>query len=174
MIIIGIDPGTRRTGYAVIETASPTPHLLALGALAPSPRKPFQVRLLEIYRGIEEIVAEFRPDEMAIESVFVKDNVSAALKIGHMRGVALLVAALHGLEVGEYSPADIKQATVGSGAASKDQVQFMVTALMKLAETPSEDEADAIAVALCHSNRCRLTGTSEDSRVDILRKGHSC
>jgi crossover junction endodeoxyribonuclease RuvC len=171
VIIIGIDPGTRRTGYAVIETASTTPYLLALGALTPSVRKPFHQRLLEIYKGLQEIVDRFKPDEMAIESVFVKNNVSVALKMGHMRGVALLVAALHDLAVGEYSPADIKQAVVGSGAASKDQVQFMVTALLRLAETPSEDEADAIAVALCHSNRCRR---NEDFPVDILHKGHSC
>ena len=171
MVVLGIDPGTRRTGYAVIETSREIPFVLALGALTPSLRVTFPQRLLQIHNGLVEIVREFRPSQMAIESVFVKNNVSVALKMGHMRGVALWVAALHDLAGGEDSPADIKKAVVGSGAASKDQVQFMVTALLRLAETPSEDEADAIAVALCHSNRCRR---SEDSPLDILHKRYSC
>lgn len=171
MVVLGIDPGTRRTGYAVVETSREIPYVLALGALTPSPRAAFHHRLLEIYHGLLEVVIKFRPSEMAIESVFVKNNVSVALKMGHMRGVALLVAALHDLSVGEYSPADIKQAVVGSGAASKDQVKFMVTALLRLRETPSEDEADALAVALCHCHRRRL---SEDSPLDILHKRYSC
>jgi crossover junction endodeoxyribonuclease RuvC len=171
MVVLGIDPGTRRTGYAVIESSREIPYVLALGALTPSLRVAFPRRLLQIYNGLLEIVREFRPGEMAIESVFVKNNVSVALKMGHMRGVALLVAALHGIEVGEYSPADIKLAIVGSGAASKDQVKFMVTALLRLRETPPEDEADALAVALCHCHRRRL---SEDSPLDILHKRYSC
>jgi len=169
--ILGIDPGTRRTGYAVIEASRDIPYLVAKGTLTPSVRLPFPQRLLEIYRGLFDVVAKFRPDEMAVESVFVKHNVNVALKMGHMRGVALLVAALHELAVGEYSPAEIKQAIVGSGAASKDQVKFMVTALLRLAETPSEDEADALAVALCHVHRRRI---SEDSPLDILHKRYSC
>jgi crossover junction endodeoxyribonuclease RuvC len=171
MVVLGIDPGTRRTGYAVIESSREVPYVLACGAVTPSPRIPFPERLLAIYRGLLEIVERFKPEEMAIESVFVKNNVSVALKMGHMRGVALLVAALHDITVGEYSPADIKQAVVGSGAASKDQVKFMVTALLRLAETPPEDEADALAVALCHCHRRR---TSEDSPLDILHKRYSC
>jgi len=171
MVVLGIDPGTRRTGYAVIETSREIPFVLALGALTPSLRVTFPQRLLQIHNGLVEIVREFRPSQMAIESVFVKNNVSVALKMGHMRGVALLVAALHDIEVGEYSPADIKQAVVGSGAASKDQVKFMVTALLRLRETPSEDEADALAVALCHCHRRRL---SEESPLDILHKRYSC
>jgi crossover junction endodeoxyribonuclease RuvC len=169
--ILGIDPGTRRTGYAVIEASRDIPYLLVCGTLAPSPRLSFPQRLLEIYHGMLEVVAKYRPDEMAVESVFVKHNISVALKMGHMRGIALLVAALHELAVGEYSPAEIKQAIVGSGAASKDQVKFMVSALLRLADTPSEDEADALAVALCHVHRRR---TSEDSPLDILHKRYSC
>ena len=171
MVIMGIDPGTRRTGYAVIETGRDVPYLLACGALTPSPRRSFPERLLEIYSGLVEVVVRFKPDEMAVESVFVKHNVSIALKMGHMRGVALLVAALHDIAVGEYSPGEIKLAVVGSGSASKDQVKFMVVALLRLADTPSEDEADALAVALCHAHRRRI---SEDSPLDILHKGYSC
>jgi crossover junction endodeoxyribonuclease RuvC len=171
VIILGIDPGTRRTGYAVIETGPDIPYLLVSGILAPSPRLPFPERLLEIYRGLFDVVANYSPDEMAVESVFVKHNISTALKMGHMRGVALLVAALHDIAVGEYSPAEIKQAIVGSGAASKDQVKFMVAALLRLADTPSEDEADALAVALCHVHRRKL---HEDTPLDILHKRYSC
>jgi crossover junction endodeoxyribonuclease RuvC len=171
MVVLGIDPGTRRTGYAVIESSREIPYVLALGALTPSPRLAFPRRLLQIHNGLLEIVREFRPSEMAIESVFVKNNVSVALKMGHMRGVALVVAALNDISVGEYSPADIKLAIVGSGAASKDQVKFMVTALLRLRETPPEDEADALAVALCHCHRRKL---SEDSPLDILHKRYSC
>jgi crossover junction endodeoxyribonuclease RuvC len=171
MVIMGIDPGTRRTGYAIVEASREAPYLLACGALTPSPRASFPLRLLAIYRGLLDIVTKYKPDAMAIESVFVKHNISVALKMGHMRGVALLVAALNGIEVGEYSPAEIKQAIVGSGAASKDQVKFMVVALLRLAEAPSEDEADALAAALCHIHRSR---TSEVSLLDILHKRYSC
>lgn len=172
MIILGIDPGTRRTGYAVIETGPDIPYLLESGTLAPSPRQAFPERLLEIYRGLFDVVERFQPDEIAVESVFVKHNVSAALKMGHMRGVALLVAALHEIQVGEYSPAEVKQAIVGSGAASKDQVKFMVRALLRLAEAPAEDEADALAVALCHVHR--RTTPNEDTPLDILHKRYTC
>lgn len=168
---MGIDPGTRRTGYAIIEASTEVPYLLACGSLTPSPRLGFPERLLEIYRGLLEIVTKFRPDEMAVESVFVKHNVSAALKMGHMRGVALLAAALNEINVAEYSPAEVKQSVVGSGAASKDQVKFMVVALLRLADSPSEDEADALAVALCHLHRRRL---NEVSPLDILHKRYSC
>jgi crossover junction endodeoxyribonuclease RuvC len=171
MVIMGIDPGTRRTGYAIIEASTEVPYLLACGSLTPSPRLPFHERLLEIYQGLLDIVTKFKPDEMAVESVFVKHNISVALKMGHMRGVALLAAALNEIDVAEYSPAEIKQAVVGSGAASKDQVKFMVVALLRLADSPSEDEADALAVALCHVHRRRLT---EVSPFDILRKRYSC
>jgi len=171
MIVMGIDPGTRRTGYAIVEATRDIPYLRACGVLTPSPRAPFPERLLEIYHGLLDVILKFKPEEMAVESVFVKNNVSVALKMGHMRGVALLVAALHEIAVGEYSPAEIKQAIVGSGSASKDQVKFMVTALLRISCTPSEDEADALAVALCHVHRRRF---SEDSPLDILHKRYSC
>ena len=171
MVVLGIDPGARRTGYAVVEALGGTVLIRDSGALSTSPRSPFPERLKSIYRGLSEVVARFRPDEIAVEDVFVKNNVRVALMMGHIRGIALLVAALHDLPVGEYSPGEIKQAIVGSGSASKEQVKFMVTALLKLADTPSEDEADAVAVALCHVHKRRL---KEDSPLDILRKRYSC
>jgi crossover junction endodeoxyribonuclease RuvC len=171
MVVLGIDPGTRRTGYAVVESVGETVIVRDSGALSTSPRSPFHERLKTIYQGLAEIVAKYRPDEIAVEDVFVKKNVRVALKMGHVRGVALLVAAIHEVTVGEYSPGEIKQAIVGTGSASKEQVKFMVTALLRLRETPSEDEADALAVALCHVHRRRL---SEDSPLDILHKRYSC
>jgi crossover junction endodeoxyribonuclease RuvC len=171
MVVLGIDPGTRRTGYAVVEASDEMVVRLASGSLSTSPRSAFHEKLRTIYEGLLEIVARFRPDEIAIEDVFVKNNVRVALRMGHMRGVALLVGAIHNVTIGEYSPGEIKQAVVGSGSASKEQVKFMVSALLKLTDIPTEDEADALAVALCHVHRRRL---SEDSPLDILHKRYSC
>jgi crossover junction endodeoxyribonuclease RuvC len=171
MVVLGIDPGTRQTGYAVIEATGDAALVLESGAISASERCPFHERLKVIYEGLADLVVRYSPNEIAIEDVFVKKNVRVALKIGHIRGVALLVAARHEVPVGEYSPAAIKQAIVGSGSASKEQVKFMVTALLKLTDIPGEDEADALAVALCHIHRRRL---SEDSPIDILYKRYSC
>jgi crossover junction endodeoxyribonuclease RuvC len=171
MVVLGIDPGARRTGYAVIEAVEDRVVIRESGYLSTSPKSPFHQRLREIYQGLSGVVARFRPDEMAVEDVFVKKNVRVALRMGHVRGVTLLVAALHNVPVGEYTPGEIKQAIVGSGAASKEQVKFMVTALLKMTDNPTEDEADALAVALCHVHRRRLNG---DSPIDILHKRYSC
>lgn len=171
MVVLGIDPGAKRTGYAVVEATGGMVVLVTTGTLSTSSRSPFHERLRAIYKGLVEIVTRFHPDEVAIEDVFVKNNARVALRMGHVRGVALLVAANHEVAIGEYSPGEIKQAIVGSGSASKEQIKFMVSALLRLANMPSEDEADALAVALCHVHKRRL---SEDSPLDILRKRYSC
>lgn len=171
MIVLGIDPGTLRTGYAVVEGLGERVILRASGSLAVPMGFPFHERLKLIYHGLQEIVARFHPDEIAIEDVFVKSNPRVALRMGHVRGIALLVAANHSAVIGEYSPAEIKQAITGSGNASKEQVKFMVAALLRLRDMPTEDEADALAVALCHLHRRRV---SRESPIDILHKRHSC
>ena len=171
MVVLGIDPGARRTGYAVVEAAGDTVLIKETGALSTSPQSPFPERLRSIYRGLSEVVARFRPDEIAVEDVFVKKNVRVALMMGHVRGVALLVGAMHEVPIGEYTPGEIKQAIVGHGSASKEQVKFMVTALLKIEDIPSEDEADALAVALCHVHKRKL---NEDTPLDIVHKGHAC
>jgi crossover junction endodeoxyribonuclease RuvC len=171
MVVLGIDPGTKRTGYAVVEAVGESVVIVSSGALATPPTAPFHEKLRVIYEGLLDIVETYQPDEIAVEDVFVKKNARVALRMGHVRGIALLVAAISGITLGEYSPGEVKQAIVGTGAASKEQVTFMVTALLKMAETPSEDEADALAVALCHIHRRRL---SEDSPLDILHKRYSC
>jgi crossover junction endodeoxyribonuclease RuvC len=171
MIILGIDPGAARTGYAVVEAVGDTVLVRETGTLATSAKTPFYLRLKSIYQRLSNVVAKHVPDEIAVEDVFVKRNVRVALKLGHVRGVVLLVAAVHDVPVGEYSPGEIKQAVVGTGNASKEQVKFMVTALFRLTETPPEDEADALAVALCHVHRQKL---NEDTPLDILHKRYSC
>jgi crossover junction endodeoxyribonuclease RuvC len=171
MVVLGIDPGTKRTGYAVVEAVGESVVIISSGTLTTSAKAPFHEKLKVVYEGLLDIVATYEPDEIAVEDVFVKKNARVALKMGHVRGVALLVAAISGIALGEYSPGEVKQAIVGSGAASKEQVTFMVTALLKMVDIPSEDEADALAVALCHIHRRRL---SEDSPLDILHKRYSC
>ncbi len=171
MIVLGVDPGTTTTGYAVIEASEERVRCVAVGTLSPQKSLPFQEKLRQIYDSMTEILTKYEPDEMAVEDVFVKSNARVALRMGHVRGVVLLAGAASGIRIGEYSPREIKQAIVGRGSASKEQVKFMVSALLNLDNPPGQDEADALAVALCHLNRLRA---SEDSPVDIIHKRYSC
>jgi crossover junction endodeoxyribonuclease RuvC len=170
MIVLGVDPGTRRTGYAVVEVRGDRVFFLHSGALCPAPRLPFHEKLKLIYEGLREVLCEYAPDEIAVEDVFVKSNPRVALRMGHVRGIALLAGALSGVGVAEYAPREIKQAIVGNGNASKEQVKFMVSALLRLTVEISEDESDALAVAITHVHRL----TEEGSPVDILHKRYSC
>jgi crossover junction endodeoxyribonuclease RuvC len=152
MRVLGIDCGTEYTGYGVVELR-PDDSLLCLtcGAIKLSPRDPMSTRLGTIFKQIGLIIEEHRPDNVAIEDVFYALNVKSALKLGQVRGVAMLAASCAGLEVSEYSPLSIKSAVVGYGRAEKEQVQHMVTRLLKLAEVPQPpDAADALAIAICH------------------------
>lgn len=149
--ILGIDPGSRFTGYGIIETSAGRSRCLAAsviklgdGALPP--------RLLKLQRELGAVIEEFKPDEVAMEQVFVKRNVSSALVLGEARGVALVTVAAAGLEVHEYAPASIKQAIAGNGRAEKSQVQHMVKLLLNLLKAPAEDASDALACALCHAH----------------------
>jgi crossover junction endodeoxyribonuclease RuvC len=152
MRVLGIDCGTEYTGYGVVELpADDRLVCIACGAIRLSPRQPMPARLARIYRQLQEIISEHRPDRVAIEDVFYAVNVKSALKLGQVRGVAMLVAASAGLEVAEYSPLSIKSAVVGYGKAEKHQVQQMVTRLLKLNQVPEPaDAADALAIAICH------------------------
>jgi len=152
MRVLGIDCGTEYTGYGVVELC-PDECLvcLACGAIKVSPRDPMPARLSRISIRLQEIIAEHHPERVAIEDVFYAVNVKSALKLGQVRGVAMLAAAQAGLEVAEYSPLSIKSAVVGYGRAEKHQVQQMVARLLRLDEPPeSEDAADALAIAICH------------------------
>lgn len=151
-IILGIDPGSRVTGYGVIQTMNQTLHYVGSGCIRTSEGK-FSHRLLEIFNGVCELMEQYHPDEVAIEQVFMHQNPNSALKLGHARGVAMVACASHRLDVSEYSPREIKQAVAGYGAAEKIQVKHMVVQLLQLSASPQNDAADALAVAICHSNR---------------------
>ncbi len=152
MRVLGIDCGTEYTGYGVVELA-PTGKLvcLACGAIKLSPREALPIRLSRIYDRLVELIQQHRPGQVAIEDVFYAVNVKSALKLGQVRGVAMLAAAAAGLEVAEYAPLSIKSAVVGYGKAEKQQVQHMVTRLLDLEQAPEPmDASDALAIAICH------------------------
>ncbi len=151
MKVFGIDPGSERTGYGCVETDGRRHRLVACGAIVTSPRLGFPAQLLRIHQGLAALLAEYRPDVVALESVFYAANVRSALKLGHARGVAMLAAVEGGYAVAEYTPAEIKQAVVGYGRAEKRQVGDMVRLILGLTEVPTpHDAADALAVAICH------------------------
>ena len=158
MRILGIDPGSGSTGYGIIDTDGSRHKAVLFGAIKTHARQPFHERLLKIHTDLSLILSREKADIMAIEEVFHATNVQSALRLGHARGVALLVAAQQGLAVYEYSPLEIKNAVVGYGRAEKTQIQAMVRLLLGLPEIPSPDHAaDALAVAICHAHRMRRT-----------------
>lgn len=149
--ILGIDPGSRFTGYGIIDCQGNYNRYVTSGCI-----KAGQVagsrRLAVIFKGIQEIILEFQPQEIAIEKVFVHRNADSALKLGQARGAAICAVVAQSLEVSEYSATQIKQSVVGKGNAAKEQVQHMVKVLLNLPASPQADAADALAAALCHSN----------------------
>jgi crossover junction endodeoxyribonuclease RuvC len=152
MRVLGIDCGTEYTGYGVVDLLSDDRLVcIVCGAIKVSPRDPMPRRLSRISIGLQELISQHRPDRVALEDVFYAVNVKSALKLGQVRGVAMLAAASAGLEVAEYSPLSIKSAVVGYGRAEKHQVQQMVTRLLNLDQIPEPaDAADALAIAICH------------------------
>jgi len=152
MRVLGVDCGTEYTGFGVVELClDETLICLTCGAIKLSPREPLPRRLATIFERLGVIIQEHQPDNVAIEDVFYALNVKSALKLGQVRGVAMLAASSAGLEVTEYSPLSIKSAVVGYGRAEKPQVQYMVTRLLNLTEIPEPpDAADALAIAICH------------------------
>jgi crossover junction endodeoxyribonuclease RuvC len=166
--ILGIDPGSRTTGFGVLDFVDDRAAYVASGSVR-SAEGDFAARLRLIFRSVAEIAAEYRPDAVVIESIFVHRNAMSALKLGQARSAAL--CATFGLDVTvyEYAPREIKQAIVGNGAATKEQVQHMVVALLQLQGTPSPDAADALAAALCHGHQRRLHSRLAGAAVSGLR-----
>ena len=154
--IIGIDPGSRITGYGVIDADRGQLHFVACGVVKTTPSYPFANRLNEIFEGINEVVQVHIPVVAAIEDVFLATNPRSALKLGHARGAAVVAVMQNGLAVFDYSPRAVKQGVVGYGQAAKEQVQHMVRVLLGLSGSPSADAADALAVAICHANQFQL------------------
>ena len=150
--ILGIDPGSRLTGFGVVDCTGTDVRYVASGSVN-SVKGGFPDRLRMIFRSVSEIAAEFQPDTVVIESVFMHKNASSALKLGHARSAAICATFALDIEVIEYAPREIKQAIVGTGAATKEQVQHMITRLLSLDGSPSPDAADALAAALCHVNQ---------------------
>ena len=147
--ILGIDPGSRVTGFGVIEVSGNRLAYVASGCVRVQGEDLGQ-RLKCIFDGIQSVVRQFGPDAASVEQVFVRHNVASALKLGQARGAAICAAAAHGVDVFEYTPASVKQAVVGSGRADKSQVQFMIKTLLNLSDFPQQDAADALACAVCH------------------------
>lgn len=151
-LILGIDPGSRKTGYGLITHISGKSLYVSSGVIRIPEMLSLPQRLKVIFDSVSEIINKHQPTEFAIESVFMAKSAGSALKLGQARGAAIVAATFYDLPVSEYEARKVKQSVVGSGAADKTQVQHMVKALLTLPAAPQEDAADALAVALCHAN----------------------
>lgn len=170
-IILGIDPGSRITGYGLIKETNRKIEYIDSGCIRTSPDGELSHKLLQIYDGICQLMDHYSPNEVAIEQVFMHQNPSSALKLGHARGVAMVAAASHRVKVSEYSARAIKQTVVGYGAAEKDQVNHMVVQLLMLNSSPQSDAADALAIAICHSHmRTGLSAVIGGQRISRRRR----
>ena len=161
--ILGIDPGSRFTGYGIIELRAGKSIWVNSGFIRVKAES-LAEKLCIIAESLNILLDEFQPDEMAIEKVFVGQNVDSALKLGQARGAAIATVALRKIPVSEYTPTQIKKAVVGKGNASKAQVQHMMVNLLGLSRAPQEDAADALAIALCHAH----TGQTLENRIESL------
>lgn len=155
MIIIGVDPGTRMTGFGIIEHVNNSYRVLDFGVIQPPLKAPLEKRYLAIFLALEHLMEKYKPVCLAVETQYVDKNVQSAIKLGMARGVAILAAAKAGLEVNEYSPSMAKKAVVGKGGASKKQMQKMIQLLLNLDQEIKEDAADALALAICHLHSYR-------------------
>ena len=167
--ILGIDPGSRVTGFGVLDAEGGKVTYVASGTIS-STTGEFPQRLRQIYRSLGEVVAEYRPDVVAIESVFVHRNAGSALKLGQARSAALCATFALEPAVHEYAPREIKLAVVGTGNATKEQVQHMVVSLLGLDGTPREDAADALAAAICHGHQGPVARRAQASVAAMRRR----
>jgi crossover junction endodeoxyribonuclease RuvC len=166
--ILGLDPGSQRTGYAVVECDGTRVSYLVSGAIRAS-GETLAERLQEIFAGVDRLTNEFRPDEVAIERVFMHRNADSALKLGQARGAALSATFVVRPRVFEYAPREVKLAVVGTGGAQKDQVQVMVKHLLRISGPLAEDAADALAIALCHAHSRKLRGMAAVAAAGLGR-----
>lgn len=154
LVVLGVDPGTLVTGYGVVARSASGMRLLGCGIIRNNSEHSMPLRLRKIYGELCSVITKHHPDEFAIESAFYGKNAQSALKLGHARGVSILAAVLHEIPTSEYSPREVKKAVVGNGAASKEQVQFMVKSLLRAPQSKMLlDTSDAIATAICHLHR---------------------
>nr|VFK52269.1 MAG: Holliday junction endonuclease RuvC [Candidatus Kentron sp. TUN]VFK52477.1 MAG: Holliday junction endonuclease RuvC [Candidatus Kentron sp. TUN]VFK57968.1 MAG: Holliday junction endonuclease RuvC [Candidatus Kentron sp. TUN] len=162
--ILGIDPGSRITGFGIVAIQGNHATHITDGCIQ-TRQGDTATKLKTIFDGITQIIEEYRPDEMAVEQVFLHRNVASALKLGQARGAALMAGILRMLPIYEYAPAEIKQAVTGKGNAAKEQVQYMIRILLNLPQPPKSDAADALATALCHGHRQKI-----NTRIPELHK----
>ena len=167
MLVLGIDPGTASTGYGVVRGGGGAINtLIECGVIRTRARDPLPTRLREIYEGVGELIERHKPDALSVEDVFYSRNVRTTVVLGHARGVILLAAEQHGILVNEYAPAEIKKAVVGTGGATKEQVQFMLTRLLRLKTAPQpSDAADGVAAALACLMRAGIPRLGGGGRV---------
>ena len=162
MIIIGIDPGTLITGYGIILLEGTTCSAIDYGCVRPPAKLKLSDRYLILFNAMEELIDNYKPHALAVETQFVQKNIQSAIKLGMARGVAIIAAKKKGIPIFEYAPTKAKLAVVGNGRASKQQVQGMVQLLLNLPELPTpEDAADALALAICHANSLRFAEICE-------------
>jgi len=166
MIILGIDPGYAIVGYGVLEYTGIKFKVLEYGTIETKAGTDFNLRLLKIHRGMEELIKKYSPDAVAVEKIFFNTNTKTAIKVAEARGVVLLSGALSSAEVFEYTPLQVKQAVCGYGRADKNQVQQMVKLLLNLEKVPKPDDtADALAVAICHAHSYNLHLAGKNGRM---------
>lgn len=165
-IVLGIDPGSRITGYGIVQEINRKLLYVDSGCIRTS-TEDFSQRLLQIFNGICQLMDEYSPTEVAIERVFTYKNPSSALKLGHARGVAMVACASHRVALHEYSPREVKQSLVGFGGADKEQVKNMVVNLLSLTKDPQSDAADALGIAICHfhNRSCKILRREYDRDV---------
>ncbi|MDI6779625.1 MAG: crossover junction endodeoxyribonuclease RuvC [Bacteroidota bacterium] len=162
---MGIDPGTLVTGYGIIEISDSKLQLITCDAVENKNKTNMSARLEAIFNKLNKVIKKYSPDEIAIETAFYGKNAQSALKLGQARGVAMLTAILNKTPLTEYSPREVKKSVVGNGAASKEQVQYMVKSLLKLRTLPKHyDTTDALAVAICHSFSVHSDGLSKNPK----------
>jgi len=171
MLALGIDPGTANTGYGIVRSdRAESLKLVECGVIRTRPRAPLASRLAEIYDGVTQLIARHRPDALSVEDVFYSRNVRTTVVLGHARGVILLAGHQASLEIHEYPPAEIKKAVVGSGSATKEQVQYMLTRLLRLKAVPQpSDAADGVAAALAYIMSSRIPSAATAMRASSDR-----
>jgi crossover junction endodeoxyribonuclease RuvC len=171
MRVLGIDPGSSATGYGIVDEINGSLSAITWGAIKTSNRLPFSQRLKTIHDGLTEIIKKYSPDVASIENLFFAENAKSALKLGQVRGAAILSAANQSVEVAEYTPLEIKQAISGYGRADKGQIQNMVSIILNLKEIPKPfDASDALAIAICHIHIAQMKIRIQNTEVRSQNK----
>ena len=156
MLVLGVDPGSKTTGYGLVEKTKDTLTCIHSGRVSPSGKLPFYERIHHIFKAMTEVISRYRPEELAIEDVFYAKNIQSSLKLGHARGAVLIAAVQCGVRIFEYTPLEIKKSVVGYGRTTKEQVRSMVRMILNLKTVPDLDTSDALATAICHLNWIRF------------------